>query len=38
MLIAGGCTLFQAQCNFDLIQTGLLAGIAGGVYYLARNV
>lgn len=42
MLIASGCMLFQStsQCDLQLqfIQTGLLAGIAGGMYYLARNI
>ena len=43
MLIATGCMLFQAttaQCDLTLqaLQTALLGGIAGGLYYLARNV
>jgi hypothetical protein len=41
LLIAAGCILFQttAQCTFNEgLQTVILAGIGGGVYYLARNV
>jgi hypothetical protein len=42
-LIATGCMMFQVnptQCDLtlQLLQTGLLGGIAGGMYFLARNV
>ena len=41
MLIGSGAVLLQATgCQFamEALQTGLLGGIAGGLYYLARNV
>jgi hypothetical protein len=43
VLAATGCMLFQAntaQCDLTLqaLQTALLGGIAGGMYFLARNV
>lgn len=41
-LIGSGAFLLQAAPSCDLtlqfLQTGLLAGIAGGMYFLAKNV
>ncbi|NLX12463.1 MAG: hypothetical protein GXY44_02270 [Phycisphaerales bacterium] len=39
-VIAGGCLLQATGCDLFLqtVQTGLLGAIAGGMYFLARNV
>lgn len=39
-LFAAGAMMFQASCDLNLqyLQTALLGGIAGGLYFLARNV
>lgn len=39
MLIASGAMVFQTTGTcFDLVQTGLLAFLAGTTFFLARNV
>ncbi len=40
LVVAGGFLLQAAGCDLFLqtLQTGLLGAIAGGMYYLARNV
>ncbi len=38
MLLASGAVVFQEAIGCDIIQTGLLAFIAGTTFFLARNV
>lgn len=38
MLLASGAMVFQTATGCDIVQTGLLAFIAGTTFFLARNV